>query len=217
MIKYYTPARTTNDWGIRPQHTDPDRSAMRLATAWHSAQDFPPAVRSVLEGSRWFKNLEMLCGFPEHAVALSGQGAPSQTDLFVLARSRKGLVSIAVEGKVDETFGRLVAAWRYSLVGSSRKRLSDICSTLELRSPDVRQIRYQLLHRTASALKEAERFHASAALMLVHSFHEGYAGFEDYEAFIHLFDPDLRVKPDRILSLGERSGVPLYVGWVADI
>ena len=41
--------------------------------------------------------------------------------------------------------------------------------------------KYQLLHRTASAIIEAERFNANHALMLVHSFslaNEWYGDFE---------------------------------------
>lgn len=217
MAKFYAPAETVEDWRIRPQHRVEGRSAVRLHQAWQGARDFPTSVRSVLEGSRWFKNLEMLAGFPEHAVALNGQGGPSKTDLFVLARSRRGLVSIAVEGKAGEPFGRPVRVWRDGLLGSSRRRLAGICAHLELSTPEVKEIRYQLLHRTASALIEAERFYASEALMLVHSFHENDAGFEDYEAFIGLMNPDARPKINRIVSLGERRGIPLYAGWVSDV
>jgi hypothetical protein len=35
---------------------------------------------------------------------------PSQNDIFILARSDTDLVSIAVEGKVDEPFGGMVRA-----------------------------------------------------------------------------------------------------------
>jgi hypothetical protein len=47
-----------------------------------------------------------------------GAGPPSQQDLFVLARSRHGLVAITVEGEVSETFGRYVSDWRSSVMGS---------------------------------------------------------------------------------------------------
>ena len=40
---------------------------------------------------------------------LPGGRRESQTDVFVLARRARGLVAIAVEGKVDEAFGPTVA------------------------------------------------------------------------------------------------------------
>jgi hypothetical protein len=118
----------------------------------------------------------MLCGFPEHTVALAGKGAPSQTDLFVLACSRHGMVAITVEGKIDEPFGPYVSNWGQRLMGTSRPRLSFLSTELGLRTSEVQNIRYQLLHRTVSALVEAERFNAEAALMLVPSFDEERSG-----------------------------------------
>jgi hypothetical protein len=118
---------------------------------------------------------------------------------------------------MDEPFGPYVSNWRQRLMGTSRPRLAFLCAELGLRTPEVQNIRYQLLHRTVSALVEAERFNAQAALMLVHSFHEENVGFDDYGAFVQLLDPDARPKVDRIISVGERRGIPLYLGWVADV
>ena len=54
-------------------------------------------------------------------------------------------------------------------------------------------IRYQLRHRAASAVLEAERFNASHALMLVHSFSQTHEWFEDYRAFAALFGVDAQL------------------------
>jgi hypothetical protein len=117
---------------------------------------------------------------------------------------------------VDEPFGPYVADWQKSVSDSNHPRLTALCALLGLRPPDVQGIRYQLLHRTASALLEAERFHATATLMLVHSFHENHAGFDDYAKFVQLLNPDAKPEVDRIVSLGEQTSIPLYAGWVAD-
>ncbi|MFA7012304.1 MAG: hypothetical protein WC202_05045, partial [Desulfobacterales bacterium] len=45
---------------------------------------------------------------PEHKVPLPGGSRSSQNDIWVLARSKGQLISIAVEGKVSETFGPTV-------------------------------------------------------------------------------------------------------------
>jgi len=49
------------------------------------------------------------------------------------------------------------------------ERLEFLINLLEINNKDISNIRYQLLHRTASALIAAERFCAPHALMLVHS------------------------------------------------
>jgi hypothetical protein len=48
-------------------------------------------------------------------------------------------------------------------------------------------VRYQLLHRTASAVIEAERFGARHAVMLVHSFTEENLWFDDFAEFASVF------------------------------
>ena len=73
-------------------------------------------------------------------------------------------------------------------------------------------VRYQLLHRTASALIEDERFNASAAMMMVHSFSQEHVWFEDYQAFLDLFGKS--GAPNSITHVGERYGVELYLSWV---
>jgi hypothetical protein len=97
----------------------------------------------------------------------------------------------------------------------------------------VDDIRYQLLHRTASALIEAQRFCAGQALMLVHSFSQTHEWFEDYARFAQLLGSEVRKplvdyaaprlihpttmaqgQPGCIHHVGERGGVALYLGWV---
>ena len=73
-------------------------------------------------------------------------------------------------------------------------------------------IRYQLLHRTASAILEAKRFNAFHALMLVHSFSQADKWFEDYALFAALFEIDAKV--NRIHSAGKVGDVQIYLGWV---
>jgi len=73
-------------------------------------------------------------------------------------------------------------------------------------------IRYQLIHRTASALLEADRFCASHALMLVHSFSQSHAWFEDYAAFVGLYGREAVV--NGVVHVGQVGGKELYLGWV---
>src|SRR5205823_14129164 len=58
--------------------------------------------------------------------------------------------------------------------GQSNKplRLKALQQDLGIENADVSAVRYQLLHRTASALREARRFSAHYAVALVQSFNE---------------------------------------------
>ena len=119
---------------------------------------------------------------------------------------------MTVEGKVSEPFGPLVSEWFQNPSEGKKKRLAYLCKILELNSDHVNPIRYQLLHRTASAIIEAERFNASSALMLVHSFSPTNEWYDDFEKFAGLYDTQTEL--DKILSLGRVNGIKLYIGWV---
>jgi len=82
--------------------------------------------------------------------------------IFVLAKSGNELISIAVEGKVKEEFGPTVGKKREDSSPGVKERLDYLCNLLGITGHDLDTIRYQLLHRTASALIETERFSATA-------------------------------------------------------
>jgi hypothetical protein len=71
-------------------------------------------------------------------------------------------------------------------------------------------LRYQLLHRTASAVIEAERFNATQAMIIVHAFGDDRGGFADFESFAQT----LGVEPRRghISRASTTSVVPLWIG-----
>ncbi|MFA7013666.1 MAG: hypothetical protein WC202_12005 [Desulfobacterales bacterium] len=148
---------------------------------------------------------------PEHKVPLPGGSRSSQNDIWVLARSKGQLISIAVEGKVSEPFGPTVQEWRADSSPGKAERFSYLLSLLGLSAVPV-GARYQLLHRTASAIIEAQRFNAAHAVMLVHSFSQSSEWFQDYAAFVALMGGS--AKENRMVSVGFRSGVSLYLAWV---
>lgn len=219
MTHFYIPSEGSDSW--KDFLAEPDKqwkkgySARALAYCWEEAQGFPKSVRKVFKNCpfKQFHTIEFVLGIPEHKVYLPPKsGHPSQNDLFVLGRSQGKLVSICVEGKVSESFGPLVSEWGKEMSSGKRTRLDFICNILELQKRDIKSIRYQLLHRTVSALLEAERFSAPTALVLVHSFSQENEWFEDYTHFVNLFTKD--VKPDSISYAGRRYGKKLYLGWV---
>lgn len=113
---------------------------------------------------------------------------------------------------MKEEFGPPVGKKREDSSPGVKERLDYLCDLLGITGHDLDNIRYQLLHRTASALIEADRFCAKQALMLVHSFSQTHKWFYDYAAFAALFDQD--VTPNSPVFAGKRSGKHLYLGWV---
>jgi len=189
------------------------RSARTLAYCWESAKGFPPEMSAVLGASEYddLHDLQFVAGFPEHEVPLPGGRRPSQTDVFVLATGDTGLVSIAVEGKVDEPFGDTVVDWLGSEPSPGKqKRLAYLCDLLGITTDNASTLRYQLLHRTASAIIEAKRFKAGPAVMLVHSWAPNLEGFDDYSAFVEALGGSPEVD-----SVADVTSVDdLYLGWV---
>lgn len=159
MNKIYIPTSSAEQWAqflAEPvNHWRKGYSARTLAYSWQEANGFPIEVGSVLSST--FPAVELLLALPEHQVPLPGGSRPSQNDIWVLARSQGQLVSIAVEGKVSEPFGPTMQEWQAESSPGKAERLAYLLSLLGLSSaPDA--TRYQLLHRTASAIIEAQRF-----------------------------------------------------------
>lgn len=207
-------SRSAGDWKqflANPEkHWRTGYSARTLAYSWQEALGFPREVRAVL--AQQFPEIEMLFGIPEHKVALPGGGRASQTDLWALARAGDDLVSIAVEGKVSETFGPTVDEWLIDTSDGKRERLSFLCAQLGCGEDVPGTVRYQLLHRAASAILEAKRFRAQHAVLLVHSFSRTREWLDDFIAFGALFGVDAGA--DRLTLVGECNGVQFSMGWV---
>ncbi|MGJ0517172.1 MAG: DUF6946 family protein [Methylomicrobium sp.] len=214
MSRIYIQTSNAEQWAqflAEPvKHWRQGYSARTLAYSWQEAIGFPSEVASVL--SPQFPSVELLLALPEHQVPLPGGSRPSQNDIWVLARSKGKLISIAVEGKVSEPFGPTVQEWQAEPSCSGKlERLAYLLDLLGLSSvPDT--TRYQLLHRTASAIIEAQRFNAPHAVMLVHSFSQSSEWFQDYAAFVSLMGGS--AMENRMVSVSSRSGISLHLAWV---
>jgi len=158
---------------------------MTAAASWESAgETFPPEITSALNssGDADLIDLKLLAAIPEWEVRLSGGETASQTDVLALARNERGLCVIAVEAKVDEDFGPLLSERRTEVSLGQGNRLDELHKLLGVASMDG-SIRYQFLHRTASAILTAREFHAHVAVMLVHSFGSKASLRSDFAAF----------------------------------
>lgn len=190
-------------------------SARTLAHCWEAADGFPPEVAQALKSASdpLLGDLTPVLAVPEFKVALPGGNRASQNDIFVLARSRSGPVSIMVEGKVEESFGPTLGEWRSEASPGKDERLTFLLGKLGLDAVPSGDVRYQLLHRAASAIIEGERYRAVAALLIVHSFSERRTGWSDYEAFLRLFGVQASVA--EVQRLPGASPVPLFATWVS--
>ena len=127
------------------------------------------------------------------------------------------VIRITIEGKVDESFGPRLKEWKVGASSGKQERLEYLKSCLRLDSEPPGHIRYQLMHRAASAVIEAERFGAGAAVMLIHTFSRTDQGFEEYHEFSRLFGIEAEIGVLKKASCGTtwaRNGLPLYLGWV---
>jgi hypothetical protein len=216
--KIFIPATKPEDWKsllAEPEkHWRKGYSARSLAYCWQEAEGFPECVKKAFSQSNIsiLHNIELLLAIPEYQVSLPGGSRPSQNDIFVLAKGDGQLISITVEGKVSEPFDKTISEWLQDRSRGKQVRLNFLCNELDLDKAMVSNIRYQLLHRTASAIIEAKKFNAPNALMLVHSFSLSNEWFADYYKFASLFG--LEAELNRIHFASNIGGIKLHLGWV---
>ena len=219
MTPFYLPTKSLECWrgllAAPDKHWRDRYSAKSLATSWETAHDFPSEVAAAFRVSRipTFDGLSFVAGFPEYKTRIPpSKRGPSQTDLMVIARAGRELVVIAVEGKVEESFGKFVADWKKHHTQGKAERLRFLTDYLGLGSEQLAGIRYQLLHRTASALLAADRFATRHAVMMVHSFSRQQTGFADYSAFLRLFG--VQAKQGTVQPAATRNSTHLYFSWI---
>ena len=177
-------------------------SARTLAHCWEATAGFPPEVSVAFAAppDPRLADLVPLLAVPEFRVPLPGGERSSQNDIFVLAHSKAGPVSIMVEGKVNETFGPTLDEWQADSTPGKKRRLALLLETLALPGTIDSAIRYQLLHRAASAVLEGERYRAKAAVLLVDSFSSKRTGWSDYRKFLELFGVEAQVACPQLLG-----------------
>ena len=130
------PAMSLEDW--KKLVTDPDEQwkpgspANALAASWHGLMRFPREISALFSGSDATRGATLLLAIPEHQVPLAGGERASQTDLWLLARTPIGLLSVVVEGKVSESFGPSVGDWQAVETRERREPWAALCGLLEI-------------------------------------------------------------------------------------
>lgn len=224
MKRLFIPTMGPSDWrrllADPEKQWKPKKSALEMAVCWeaarHSQRGIPADVARVLDSCDQIRGAKLLFAVPEHRVSFPGGGHASQNDLWGLLKAEGSLVSMTIEAKAGEDLGDLVGKWRRAAGAKSGKpeRLRALRECLSVGEADLDHIRYQLLHRTASALNEAERFGASHALLLVQSFaRENDAhSLRDFERFGDLMGAE--VGENAVAGCERKTRVPLMLGWV---
>lgn len=216
MSRILVPSRSADSWKAflaKPDlHWAVGKSARSLAHCWEAANPIPDEVAELMAGA--FGTPELLLAIPEHKTPLPGGTTESQSDILAIVRHPDGLATYTIEGKVDEPFGQLVGEWQAQASPGKAERLSYLCSILGL-SECPPNIRYQLLHRTASALIEAERFDATFAGMIVHSFSPTSMWFADFAQFVRMLGGPPDVSPGEVIRLQVPGSRSLMLGWAA--
>ena len=216
MKPIFVPSAGPGDWqrflADPERHWVSGRSAKTLAHCWEGAEGFPPEVLAVLAQAPAFKNITPLFIVPEWKVPLPGGSTESQSDAWVLAKSESGLVSITVEGKVEESFDKPLGEWKTKASPGKITRLEYLADVLGLSHPIPDTIHYQLLHRTASAVIEANRFGATHAAMLVHSFSPTNQWFTEFKDFVALFGATATI--GKLCTVKAKDNLPLHLAWI---
>ena len=187
---------------------------MSTAACWEESQpQLPSEITRILDDSEEpsLSNLELLIAIPEWEVELPGGNTASQTDILAITRNESGLVILGVEAKVNEPFGPTLEQKKSDATEGQLGRITYLERELGCTVPFEDHIRYQLLHRTVSALLTARAFFAPVAVMLVHSFSLDSKWRDDFEAFRQALgcvslSKDLHEVPDI-------QGPRLILGW----
>lgn len=218
MKRIFVPTVSGSDWqrllGKPELHWKSGRSAMSTAACWEANEpQLPREISAVLEasGDEAIGSLEMLVAIPEWEVDLPGGDRPSQTDVLAITRNECGLVILGVEAKVDEPFGPTLGERKANATAGQLERISYLEIELGCASPMEDDIRYQLLHRTVSALLTARAFHAGTAVMLVHSFSPESRWREDFEVFADAVGGSRLTEDLYEIELGQAPR--LIIGW----
>ena len=207
----------------------PARSAYELAHSWQECGGLPTPIASALSasGHQALRGLSIDLCLVEKPVFLDSRVAPSMTDLMAYGRNAKGdPIVVAVEGKADEPFGSRVWTW---VRGDERdptmaaeprqtrlRRLEFLSQHLGRSIPSDSPLRYQLLHRTVSAVLEGQLHGAAAALVLVHAFGpESPDNWADFSQFLSVLGSEAVSKGAVAgpIPLGEARSLPTYFLW----
>ena len=197
-------------------HWREGRSPKSLVDQWWTANALPLSVRNLLDQAQEWQTAELIDAYVERQTKLEDdRPSPSQSDLLAIVGIGDKLGVIVIEAKVDEGFDKTVSEWRAVDSKGKAQRLQKLCSLLGLDTASVAPLRYQLLHRTASAVLEARRYRAAIAAVIVQSWCPRSSGSEDFAAFLEALGITYP-GAGQISAARQVGNVMLRFGWSAE-
>lgn len=234
--------RTISDYieVVTARHFKEGHSAFELTHRWKNVGSrMPEPIYSIFQNSGItdVRDIEILQIYVEYPVFLDSLRTPSKNDLMIFCKSTIApKIVVAVEAKCAETFAERVQTWirapdspnsrkqrklfkaPVSIVGRKEKRLAFLNEVLSVTiSPDS-HLRYQLLHRTASAILTARQTFANIAVVLIQAFTQSDSNYADFMEFCKFLGIQ---KPTRDTVLGPYFAdlipqTPIYFVYVQD-
>lgn len=197
-------------------------SAFETAVSWETASLHPaglPQPIGDLFRESVFGEATLLLAIAEHRVPLIGGLADSQCDVWALLSTPSGHVSLSVEAKANEPFGQGNQSLKdWLATGESEKsrqnrqdRWKHIAEHLPSAASDAYSlVPYQLLHRCAAAVMEAERFSVPNAAFVVQAFQSPDESFEAFSRFCQA----VNIAAERgQMHMATVEGIRLGIGW----
>jgi hypothetical protein len=194
-------------------------SAFETAVSWElasrSESGIPEPIEKLFRASGYGDPV-LILAVAEHKVDLPpNRKAASQSDVWAVVNTSLGMLSLTVEAKAKEAFGdAILQEWREGngSEASKRNRISRwnyICSHLP-KADSFDHVRYQMLHRCASAVIEAKRLGCQHAAFIVQAFQTPDASFQDYAVFCEV----LKMPATRgSMATTTANGIRLGIGW----
>ena len=222
----YQPLRSFEEWRkllIDPElHWKDGKSAKELVKYWADRNSMP------LEFTRLFgdERVEIVFMFPEYQVSMPASGRNSSNDLYILAVTETGYSVIMIESKAGESFDELVSDWYKEKQSNSDQgknasnRLNAILCELGLKKYanepyiEIGRYRYQLFHRTLSAIREAKRIGARKAVVIVQSFAQDPNSLNDFIDFVSLFIPNPSRQVNNLIGPVKIDDIELSFAWL---
>ncbi|MDF2653266.1 MAG: hypothetical protein K0Q73_9071, partial [Paenibacillus sp.] len=207
------------------------RSAKELAKAWMTkyGPKMPSDLTDLLSGFHAER------GIPECETKLDDlKGSGRKHDMIVMGNAKGKKTFIAIEAKVDESFGEVVSDYiikseKANPRSQIRERIKHISEAI-FGSKDVESLRYQLLHAIAGTLIEAKNQNAVQAVFIIHEFvpfgkvsTKSKQNEEALQSFVKLLTgnaltPRQLVGPISVPGSGNvPKDIPLYIGKIETV
>jgi hypothetical protein len=217
-------------------HWQDGRSAKECAKAWlcTGQPKMPEELQRLLESNEDTKAFTAQVVIPEYVTKLDDyKGNGRNHDLIVMGEAVEKRTLIAIEAKVDETFGAITSEYvARSKAKNPRSMVPNRVNQLSQALFGTREegsIRYQLIHAVAATLIEAKVQGAERAIFVVHQLmstrmdvSKALNNKADFVQFVEkLTDLKILYTTEKLLGPitvpgGGRvpSDIPLYIGYV---